>query len=60
MPATEPIPDLLNAVNEASGKFALWITSLTVGTYLAVSIGTTTPPATAAGRSGQAAVAGRR
>jgi hypothetical protein len=43
MPAPEPIPDLLKAVNEASGKaFALWITFLTVGTYLAISIGTTT------------------
>lgn len=42
MPAPEPIPDLLKAVNEASGKaFALWITFLTVGTYLAISIGTT-------------------
>jgi hypothetical protein len=36
-------PDLLKAVNEASGKaFALWITFLTVGTYLAIAIGTTT------------------
>jgi uncharacterized protein YjbI with pentapeptide repeats len=43
MPAPEPIPDLLKAVNEASGKaFALWITFLTVGTYLAIAIGTTT------------------
>src|SRR5262245_48963152 len=43
MPAPEPIPDLLKAVNEASGKaYALWITFLTVGTYLAISIGTTT------------------
>jgi hypothetical protein len=43
MPAPEPIPDLLKAANEASGKaFALWITFLTVGTYLAISIGTTT------------------
>jgi hypothetical protein len=43
MPAPEPIPDLLKAVNEASGKaFALWITFLTVGVYLAISIGTTT------------------
>ena len=43
MPAPEPIPDLLKAVNEASGKaLALWITFLTVGTYLAITIGTTT------------------
>jgi uncharacterized protein YjbI with pentapeptide repeats len=43
MPAPEPIPDLLKAANEASGKaFALWITFLTVGTYLAIAIGTTT------------------
>jgi uncharacterized protein YjbI with pentapeptide repeats len=43
MPAPEPIPDLLKAVNEASGKaFALWITFLTVGVYLAIAIGTTT------------------
>jgi hypothetical protein len=43
MPAPEPIPDLLKAVNEASGKaFALWVTFLTVGTYLAIAIGTTT------------------
>src|SRR5215469_7856221 len=43
MAAPEPIPDLLKAVNEASGKaFALWITFLTVGTYLAIAIGTTT------------------
>jgi uncharacterized protein YjbI with pentapeptide repeats len=43
MSAPEPIPDLLKAVNEASGKaFALWITFLTVGTYLVISIGTTT------------------
>jgi uncharacterized protein YjbI with pentapeptide repeats len=43
MPAPEPIPDLLKAVNEASGKaFALWITFLTVAIYLAISIGTTT------------------
>jgi hypothetical protein len=43
MPAPEPIPDLLKAVNEASGRaFALWITFLTVGTYLAIAIGTTT------------------
>jgi uncharacterized protein YjbI with pentapeptide repeats len=43
MPAPEPIPDLLKAVNEASGKaFALWITFLTVATYLAIAIGTTT------------------
>jgi hypothetical protein len=43
MSVPEPIPDLLKAVNEASGKaFALWITFLTVGTYLAISIGTTT------------------
>jgi hypothetical protein len=42
MPAPEPIPDLLKAVNEASGKaFALWITFLTVGIYLAIAIGTT-------------------
>jgi uncharacterized protein YjbI with pentapeptide repeats len=42
MPAPEPIPDLLRAVNAASGKaFALWITFLSVGTYLAISIGTT-------------------
>jgi hypothetical protein len=43
MPTPEPIPDLLKAVNEASGKaFALWITFLTIGTYLAIAIGTTT------------------
>ena len=43
MPAPEPIPDLLKAVNDASAKaFALWITFLTVETYLAISIGTTT------------------
>jgi hypothetical protein len=43
MPAPEPIPDLLKAVNEASGKaFALWITFLSVMIYLAISIGTTT------------------
>jgi hypothetical protein len=44
MPAPEyPIPDLLKAVNEASGKaFALWITFLTVGVYLAIAIGTPT------------------
>jgi hypothetical protein len=43
MPVPVPIPDLLKAVNDASGKaFALWITFLTVGTYLAISIGTTT------------------
>jgi uncharacterized protein YjbI with pentapeptide repeats len=43
MPAPEPIPDLLKAVNAASGKaFALWITFLSVGTYLAIAIGTTT------------------
>jgi uncharacterized protein YjbI with pentapeptide repeats len=43
MPTPEPIPDLLKAVNEASGKaFALWITFLTVGTYLAIALGTTT------------------
>lgn len=43
MPAPEPIPDLLKAVNAASGKaFALWITFLSVGTYLAITIGTTT------------------
>ena len=43
MAAPDPIPDLLKAVNEASGKaFALWITFLTVGTYLAITIGTTT------------------
>lgn len=43
MAAPEPIPDLLKAVNEASGKaFALWITFLTVGIYLAIAIGTTT------------------
>ena len=39
MPAPEPIPDLLKAVNEARGKaFALWVMFLTVGTYLAVAI----------------------
>ena len=39
----EPIPDLLKAVNEASGKaFTLWITFLGVGTYLVIAIGTTT------------------
>src|ERR1700755_2485961 len=38
-----PIPDLLKAVNDASGRaFALWITFLTVGAYLAIAIGTTT------------------
>ena len=43
MPAPEPIPDLLKAVNSASGKaFALWITFLSVGTYLTITIGTTT------------------
>jgi len=44
MPAPEyPIPDLLKAANEASGKaFALWITFLTVGACLAIAIGTTT------------------
>src|SRR5215831_12232170 len=43
MPAPEPIPDLRKAANEASGKaFALWITFLTVRTYLAIAIGTTT------------------
>ena len=43
MPTPEPIPDLLKAVNEASGKaFALWITFLTIATYLAIAIGTTT------------------
>lgn len=43
MPPPEPIPDLLKAVNDASGKaFALWITFLTVATYLAISVGTTT------------------
>jgi hypothetical protein len=43
MAAPDPIPDLLKAVNEASGKaFALWITFLTVGIYLAIAIGTTT------------------
>jgi hypothetical protein len=43
MPAPEPIPDLLKAVNEASGKaFALWVTFLTVGIYLAITVGTTT------------------
>lgn len=43
MPAPEPIPDLLKAVNDASGKaFVLWVTFLTVETYLAISIGTTT------------------
>ena len=43
MAAPDPIPDLLKAVNEASGKaFALWVMFLTVGTYLAIAIGTTT------------------
>ena len=43
MPVPEPIPDLLKAVNEASGKaFALWITFLSVGVYLMISVGTTT------------------
>jgi uncharacterized protein YjbI with pentapeptide repeats len=43
MPVPEPIPDLLKAANDASGKaFALWVTFLTVGIYLAISIGTTT------------------
>jgi hypothetical protein len=43
MAAPDPIPDLLKAANEASGKaFALWITFLTVTVYLAISIGTTT------------------
>jgi hypothetical protein len=33
-------PDLLKAVSEASGKaFALWVTFLTAGVYLAISIG---------------------
>jgi hypothetical protein len=43
MPAPEPIPDLLKAVNEASGKaFTLWLAFLTVGFYFAISIATTT------------------
>jgi uncharacterized protein YjbI with pentapeptide repeats len=43
MAAPDPIPDLLEAVNKACGKaFALWITFLTAGTYLAITIGTTT------------------
>src|SRR3954470_19040188 len=43
MAAPEPIPDLLKAVNEASGKaFALWITFVSVGIYLAIAVGTTT------------------
>jgi hypothetical protein len=43
VPAPEPISDLLKAVNEASGKaFTLWVTFLSVGTYLAIAIGTTT------------------
>ena len=43
MAAPDPIPDLLTAVNYASGRaFALWITFLTVGTYLTIAIGTTT------------------
>jgi uncharacterized protein YjbI with pentapeptide repeats len=43
MAAPDSIPDLLKAVNDASGRaFALWVTFLTVGTYLAIAIGTTT------------------
>ena len=43
MPAPEAISDLLKAANDASGKaFALWLTFLTVGTYFAIAIGTTT------------------
>jgi hypothetical protein len=43
MPAPEPIPDLLKAVNEASGKaFALWVTFITVITYLWIAINATT------------------
>lgn len=43
MAASDPIPDLLKAVNDASGKaFALWVTFLTVMIYLAVAVGTTT------------------
>jgi uncharacterized protein YjbI with pentapeptide repeats len=39
----DPIPDLLKAVNDASGKaFALWLTFLSVMIYLAIAIGTTT------------------
>jgi hypothetical protein len=39
----EPIPDLLKSANDASGRtFALWITFLTISTYLAIAIGTTT------------------
>ncbi len=43
MATPDPIPDMLKAANDASGKaFALWVTLLTAGTYLAISIGTTT------------------
>jgi hypothetical protein len=43
MAPPDPIPDLLKAVNDASGRaFALWVTFLTVGAYLAIAIGTTT------------------
>ena len=43
MPPPEPIPDLLKAVNDASSRcFALWLSFLSVGTYLAIAIGTTT------------------
>jgi hypothetical protein len=42
MPAPEPVPDLLKAANDISGKvFALWIAFLTVTIYLAISISTT-------------------
>ncbi len=43
MGGSDPIPDLLEAVNDASSRaFALWITFLTAGIYLAIVIGTTT------------------
>jgi hypothetical protein len=43
MAAPDPIPDLLKAANDASGKaFALWITFLTVTVYLTITVGTTT------------------
>ena len=39
----DPIPDLLKAVNDASGKaFALWFTFLSIMLYLAIAIATTT------------------
>jgi uncharacterized protein YjbI with pentapeptide repeats len=43
MAAPDPIPDLLKAVNEASGRgLSLWITFLTIAIYLAIAIGATT------------------